>query len=263
MQRPLFMEEIGDDGVGHIALTRPDKHNAVNRELIDELTAALHGFGSDPRVRCVVLTGEGPSFCAGGDLEWMRHMATADVEENLADAQALGRLLTTLDELPRPTMALVHGAAIGAGLALVACSDVVIADSAAVFAMPETRLGLVPGVVAPPVVTAIGERAARRYSLTGERFGAAEAHRLGLVHEVVHGGALNSRGREVIESILKGAPGSQRESKAQMHWLRGRALDAAAVRDGATRIAQRRASAEGQEGMAAFLDKRKPSWTPD
>jgi methylglutaconyl-CoA hydratase len=262
MERPLFMEEIGDDGVAHIALTRPDKHNAMNADLVAELTTAFEGIGADPRARCVVLTGEGPSFCAGGDLAWMREMATADAESNLRDAQALGRMLATLDRLPLPTIALVHGAAIGAGLGMVACCDVVIADASARFGMPETRLGLVPGVIAPFVINAIGERAARRYSLTGERFDAADALRLGLVHETVHGGELESRGRAVVDSCLKGAPGSQRESKAQLFWLRGRTPGDDAVSDGAARIAQRRASEEGQEGMSAFLEKRKPNWTP-
>lgn len=262
MERPLFMEEIGDDGVTHVALTRPDKHNAVGPELIAELTAAFSGFAEDSRVRCLVLTGEGPSFCAGGDLGWMRQMSQADAETNLEDAKALGGLLSTLDTLPIPTVALVHGAAIGAGFALCACCDVVLADRTAQFALPETRLGLVPGVVAPFAIRALGERAARRYSLTGEQFDAETATRLGLVHEVVHGGQLWDRGREVLDSLLKGAPGSQCESKAQIQQLRGRLHLDAAVEDGAARIAKRRVSAEGQEGMAAFLDKRDPSWRP-
>jgi len=260
MERPLFLEEIDDDGVAHIALTRADKRNAFNAQLISELTAALRGFDDDPRVRCLVLTAEGNAFSAGADLEWMRAMSKADEAENLKDARALATLLETLDGFSRPTLALVQGAAIGGGLGLVACCDIAIASDGAVFALPEVRLGLTPATIHPYVVAAIGYRAARRYSLTGERFDAHEAHRLGLIHEVVGWGSLQSRGREIVESLLKGGPEAQADAKAQLRALYNRSLNAELQADAARRIATRRASDEGREGIAAFLEKRSPDW---
>ena len=262
MERPLFLEEIDDDGVARVTLTRPSKHNAMNAALVSELTTALEGLASDARTRCLVLAGEGESFCAGGDLEAMAALADADESAIRADADALAALLTTLDRFPMPTMALVHGAAIGGGLGLVACCDIVVADSSARFAMPEARLGLVPGVIAPFVAAAIGERRARTYSLTGDRFDAAEGHAFGLVHVHVHGGGLETRGREIVDSLLKGAPGAQHDSKMQLQGLRGGGPDDATISDGAARLAVRRASEEGREGIRAFLDKRRPAWRP-
>jgi methylglutaconyl-CoA hydratase len=263
MERPLFLEEIDNEGVARVTLTRPSKHNAINSALVTELATALDGLASDSRTRCLVLAGEGESFCAGGDLEAMQALADANESAIREDADALATLLTTLDRFPLPTLALVHGAAIGAGLGLVACCDIVVADSSARFAMPEARLGLVPGVIAPFVSAAIGERWARYYSLTGERFDAAAAHAYGLVHAHVHGGGLEPRGREIIDSLLRGAPAAQRESKAQLQGLRGGAPVDDTIADGAARLARRRASDEGREGIRAFLDKRRPSWRRD
>lgn len=262
MERPLFMEEIAADGVARITLTRPAKRNAVNGALIREMTDALDGIARDSRARCLVLAGEGEAFCAGGDLAEMSELAEADLDRNRADADALGQLLKTLDGFPMPTVALVHGAAIGAGLGIVACCDIVVADQTAAFALPESRLGLVPGVIAPFVAAVTGERWARRYSLTGERFDASTAQFLGLVHELVHGGTLESQGRQVVDAVLAGAPEAQRESKAQLQSLRGRTPDEQAVGDGAERLAKRRVSKEGREGVRAFVEKRKPAWTP-
>lgn len=261
MQRPFFLEEIDDRGVAHIALTRPDKHNAFHADLIAELTTALHGFDSDERVRCLLLTAEGKSFSAGADLTWMQSMAAASEQENLEDARALASLMDALDSFSRPTVALVQGPAIGGGVGLVACCDIVVAEpSAALFALSEVRLGLIPAVIQPYVAAAIGERAATRYTLTGERFSAETAQQLGLVHELAAWHDLRTRGEELIAELLKGGPAAQREAKAQLRALRGHAPGPEVNEDAAQRIARLRVGAEGQEGIAAFLEKRKPSW---
>lgn len=263
VEHPLFMEDVGEDGVATLTLTRPDKHNAFNAELIGQLTAALHGLQDDRRVRCLVLTGEGKSFSAGADLNWMRSMARAGKAENLEDARALARLMETLDGLEKPTVALVQGAAIGGGVGLVACCDIAVAAEEAVFALSEVRLGLIPAVIQPYVAGAIGVRAARRYTLTGERFTAQEAHRLGLVHEVVPAMGLQQTGARIVRALLKGGPEAQQEAKAQLRWLRGKEPDESVREDGATRIAALRVGAEGQEGISAFLEKRRPEWAPE
>jgi methylglutaconyl-CoA hydratase len=262
MERPLFLEELDDRGVAHIALTRPDKHNAFNADLIAELTTALQGIDSDDRVRCLLLTAEGRSFSAGADLTWMRAMAQAGEAENLADARKLAKLLETLDGLSKPTVALVQGAAIGGGVGLVACCDVVLAAQEAVFALSEVRLGLIPATIQPYVMQAIGPRQATRYTLTAERFGAEEAHRIGLVHEVVGIHGLRERGERVIAELLKGGPAAQAAAKDQLKALRGQGPDPHVHAAAAGRIARIRASAEGQEGIAAFLEKRDPNWRP-
>lgn len=263
VEYPLFMEDIGAGGVATLTLTRPDKHNAFNAELISELTTALQGMESDRRVRCVVLAAEGKSFSAGADLNWMRSMAGASQEENLEDARALARLMETLDGLAKPTVALVQGAAIGGGVGLVACCDIALASEDAIFALSEVRLGLIPAVIQPYVAGAIGVRAARRYTLTGERFDAQEAHRLGLVHQVASPLQLGPARDRLVRALVKGGPEAQREAKAQLRWLRGKEPDESVREDGARRIAALRVGAEGQEGISAFLEKRGPNWIPE
>lgn len=260
-QQRFFKERIGDDGVAHLTLARPEKHNAFNAELIESLTDSLRRLATERGVRCLVLSGEGSSFSAGADLEWMRAMAEASEEENLEDARALARMLETLDGFPAPTVALVQGPAMGGGVGLVACCDIAIASQEAVFALSEVRLGLIPATIHPYVVGAIGHRAARRYTLTGERIDAWEAYRIALVHMVVEdGAALHTAGRRILDTLLKGGPVAQRESKAQIRALSGGAPDAGTREDSARRIAALRVGAEGQEGIAAFLEKRKPGW---
>lgn len=255
-----------ESGAVYLTLSRPEKRNAVDdvlvRALSERLTAlAAEAEAGDANIRCVILQGAGESFCAGGDLAWMRRLAEADLAANRADAEALGNLLATLAAMPVPTVALVQGAAIGAGLGLVAACDIAVAADGTRFAMPEARLGLVPGVIAPVVADAIGLRAARYYSLTGARFDAETALQLGLVQRVTPAEDLAAAGEALRDSLQVGAPGAHAETKAQFAWLRdadsGRA---AAIRDGAGRLAARRASAEGREGMSAFLEKRNPVW---
>ncbi len=211
-------------------------------------------------MRCLLLTAEGKSFSAGADLNWMRGMARASEAENREDARALARLMATLDGLSRPTLALVQGPAIGGGVGLVACCDVAVAAHEAFFALTEVRLGLVPAVVAPHLAAAMGERALRRYALTGERFSAEEARRLGLVHEVVPGKKLEDCGRGVVEALLACGPAAQAACKDLLFAVAGRPIDGEMVDDTARRIAEIRVSREGREGVAAFLEKRPPRW---
>lgn len=263
MLRPLFLEEIDDRGIARVTLTRPEVHNALNDTLIAELTAALSGLGSDRRVRAVVLSAKGRSFSAGADLNWMQRMARNTEEENLADARALAELMRVLNTLPKPTMALVQGPALGGGVGLVACCDIAISAVTAHFSLSEVKLGLIPAVIAPYVIAAMGERAARRYFLTAERFTAPDALALGLVHMVVPDEALEDAGEKTIREILRGGPKAQVAAKDLIFSVSGRRRDERLIEDTAARIARVRASAEGREGIAAFLEKRKPKWIKD
>ncbi len=260
MTFPLFLQEIDEQGAARITLTRAEVHNAFNEALIAELTAALDGVAHDPRVRVVVLAAQGPSFSAGADLNWMKAMAGYSQSENLEDARRLARLMRTLNSLPKPTVALVQGSAYGGGVGLVACCDIVVAVEEARFCLSEVKLGLIPAVISPYVVATIGEAAARRYFLTAETFSSWEAQRLGLVHEVVDRGALEVRGRQVVDALLQGGPAAQHEAKDLVFAVAGRRIDEALIEETAGRIAALRVSDEGREGVAAFLEKRKPNW---
>ncbi len=248
-----------ENGVGTVVMDRPDRHNAFDEHVIAELTAGFAKLGADDSVRAVVLRGTGKSFSAGADLDWMRRMAAYDESANLADARALAALMRTIDTLPKPTVALVHGAAYGGGVGLVACCDIAIATEAAAFSLSEVKLGLIPAVISPYVVRAIGARAARRYFLTAERFDAVEARRLGLVHELVAGDGLEEAARQVLAALRGNGPAAVRAAKDLVAAVAGRA-PAEVEDDCARRIAVIRAGDEGKEGVAAFLEKRKPSW---
>ena len=263
MEKPLFMEEIADDGVAWVVLTRPEVHNAFNDRLIDELTTALHGIGTDDRVHVVVLSSKGRSFSAGADLNWMLRMSRNTEAENLEDARALARLMQTLDTLPKPTIALVQGAAIGGGVGLVACCDIAVAAETASFCLSEVKLGLIPAVIGPYVVAAIGERAARRYFLTAETFSAKQALDLGLIHEVVPDEAFEDAGRRIIRALMKGGANAHAAAKDLVRAIAQRPRDDDLIEDTAVRIARLRASDEAREGIAAFLEKRKPGWLRD
>ena len=263
MIEPYFVEEIGADGAARITLTRPELHNAFNDALISELTAVLRGLGSDERVHAVVLAAKGKSFSAGADLNWMKAMAGYSQERNQADAEALAELMFTLDRLGKPSIALVQGAAYGGGVGLVACCDIAIAAERATFSLSEVRLGLIPAVISPYVIAAMGARAARRYMLTGERFSAWEAHRQGLVHEVVAQVDLETTCRRILDEILAGGPNAQRAAKGLIFDVDARPIDAELRVETARRIAALRTSAEGREGISAFLDKRSPDWAPE
>jgi methylglutaconyl-CoA hydratase len=260
--RPAQLRVDVNDQVAVVALARPDVHNAFDEALIAELTRALAALDADPGVRVVVLAGQGKSFCAGADLNWMQRMAGYGHAENLADAGALANMLATLDRLAKPTIARVHGAAYGGGVGLVACCDIAIAAQEATFSLSEAKLGLIPATVGPYVVAAIGARQARRYFLSAERFTAAEALRIGLVHDVVPGDAIDLRLDTLIDALLVAGPRAQAESKALIRSVAARRIDDAVIADTVEWIAGVRASPEGREGVAAFLERRRPAWLP-
>jgi methylglutaconyl-CoA hydratase len=260
MTDSLFQVERRAGGVVWLTLDRPEIHNAFDDRLIVELTAELARLGEDDAVRIVVLTGAGRSFSAGADLNWMRRTSTYGEAENLADAAALARLMQTLNELPKPTVARVNGAALGGGAGLVACCDIVVASERAVFGTTEVRLGLIPAVIGPYVLAAVGPRHARRLMLTGERITAIEAARLGLVHEVVPAEQLDEATSRVVAELLKGGPAALAAAKRLIQGLAGRPIEPALIDDTARRIAALRATPEAREGVGAFLEKRAPDW---
>jgi len=250
------------NAIGIVVLNRPEVHNAFNETLIAELTAALRALDADASVRAVVLTGAGESFCAGADLNWMKKMAKFSWNQNLADVRALADALATLNGLSKPTLARVHGNVFGGGVGLVACCDIAIAEHNATFAFSEAKLGLIPATISPYVIEAIGARAARRYFLTGERFTAAEAFRLGLLHDLTPLPELDQRINEVLGFVVTAGPCAQAEGKALIRAVANRTIDAKVVADTAQRMARIRTTTEAKEGIAAFLAKRRATWVP-
>lgn len=251
------------DHVGRITLNRADRHNAFDDQVIAELADMFDQVASDPQVRVVILAANGKSFSAGADLGWMKRTAAYSVADNEADALLLADMLNKLDTLPKPTVALVQGGAYGGGVGLVAACDMAIAAEDAVFCLSEVRLGLIPSVISPYVLASMGGRAARRYFLTAERFDAGEAHRLGLVHDVVPADDLVAAGDRLTESLLAAGPEALAKAKQLIAHVAGQPIDAELRKETARRIAGARASAEGQEGIAAFLERRKPHWQAD
>ena len=247
-------------GVATLTLNRPERHNAFDDVLIAELTRALDICAADPSVRVVVLRSTGASFSAGADVQWMRRVADYTEAENREDSARLGRLMHVLDRLPKPTVAVVQGAAFGGGVGLAACCDIVLASSRARFALSEVKLGLIPAVISPYVIAAIGARQARRYFLTAETLDAKQALQIGLVHEIAEPDALDTRAEALLTTLLQLAPGAQAEAKDLVFLCEGRATDDTLRRETAHRIAARRATPEGREGLSAFLEKRVPSW---
>ncbi|HZZ83673.1 MAG TPA: enoyl-CoA hydratase-related protein [Anaeromyxobacteraceae bacterium] len=259
-----FSTRLDRRGCATVTLDRPELHNAFDDRLVAELTAELARLGSDRRVRAVFLAAAGRSFSAGADLGWMRRSAGYSREENLRDAQALAALMRTLHGLPQPTVALVQGAAYGGGVGLVACCDLAVATRRAAFCLSEVRLGLVPAVISPYVVAAIGPREARRWALTAEVFDAEEARRVGLVQEVVEGeAALAERAERLAANLVRNGPAALAAAKDLLRRVAGAPLDDALVAETAERIAAVRASPEGREGVAAFLEKRRPAWVEE
>ncbi|WP_114862093.1 enoyl-CoA hydratase/isomerase family protein [Azospirillum brasilense] len=252
--------DIAASGVAAVTMNRAEVHNAFNERVIADLTDAVLRLGSNPDVRAILLRGAGKSFSAGADLGWMKRMAGYSHGENVEDAMGLATMLRTLDECPKPTIAVVQGPAFGGGVGLVAACDIAIAAETASFALTEVRLGLIPAVISPYVVAAMGERACRRYFLTAERFSAAEALRLGLLHQTVEATELDAAVEVMVRNLLHCGPASQTAAKELIRAVARRPLDDALVRDTAERIARQRASDEGREGVGAFLEKREPAW---
>jgi methylglutaconyl-CoA hydratase len=251
-------------GVATVTLDRAAKHNAFDDQLIADLTEALLRLQQDDAVRVVVLTGEGASFSAGADMAWMRAMAQYSEDQNFDDALKLAELMSVLDGLRKPTIARVNGAAYGGGVGLVACCDIAICVDSAKFALTEVRLGLVPAVISPYVLAAIGGRQARRWFLTGEAFDAARAREMGLVHEVMPAASLDAAVAAQVEALLAGGPHALEAAKSLIARETGQTSSALrqVKKMTARLIAQLRVSAEGQEGLGAFLEKRKPRWKP-
>lgn len=256
-----WLEIERNGGVTTLWLNRPDRHNAFDEHLIAALDETLGALDADPAVRVVVLAGRGESFCAGGDLDWMRRMATVGAERNLADAQRLAIMLQRLYRMSKPTIARVHGAARAGGVGLVAACDIALASVQANFAISEVRLGLSPAAIAPYLLRALGERTVRRYLLTGERIDAQKALELGLVHERVSADALDSCVADIADTLLAGAPAALAAAKRLLADVAGRPLDAMLMAETAQRIATARAGHEAQEGIAAFKARRKPLWS--
>jgi len=249
--------------VARLRMARAEVHNAFDAGLIAELTAALDGVAADAAIRVLVLEAEGASFSAGADLNWMRGMAAASEEENRRDSLALARLMRTLDELPKPAIASVQGAAFGGGVGLVACCDIAIGVAEAKFGLTEAKLGLLPAVISPYVVAAIGARNARRYFASAEIFDAAEALRIGLLHKVVNATALDTAVQRQVDLLLKAGPIASASAKELVRDVASHADGARHDADNAALIARLRVSPEGQEGLSAFLDKRKPHWAAE
>ena len=256
--------QISRDGaVARVFLNRPDVRNAFNDAVIAELTAAFAGFAADASLRAVVLGGHGKAFCAGADLTWMRAMADYTWEQNRTDAQALADMLYAIWSCPVPVIGRVHGDCYAGGVGLAAVCDILVAAEGVNFCLSEAKLGLLPATIGPYVVKALGEQASRRYFATAERFDAARAHALGFVHEVVAAEALDAKVDELVAALVANGPAAVRACKALVHDVAARPVDDALRSDTARRIADIRASAEGKEGVQAFLNKRKPSWLAD
>ncbi len=249
-------------GVAVIWLNRPDVRNAMTIELIGELTDAVNAASEDPEVRAIVLAGTGKAFCAGADLNWMKAASTYGPAENEADSIKLANLLRAIAESPKPTVARVHGPAFAGGLGLVSACDIAVASFEAKFCLTEVRIGLIPAMISPYVIRAMGPRAASRYFLTAEVFDAAEAYRLGIVQELAPPEELDAAVNRILGTLVLAGPRAMADTKRLIHDITGKTVDDALARDTAQRIAQSRASEEGREGIASFLEKRKPNWHP-
>ncbi|MDX1376119.1 MAG: enoyl-CoA hydratase/isomerase family protein [Burkholderiales bacterium] len=259
MSAPLLVEIR--DAVATLTLNRPEIRNAFDDAQIERLTKALRDLEADAGVRVVVIAGNGPAFCAGADLNWMKRMAGYSYAQNLADAQALAGMLRTLDRMTKPTIARVHGPAFAGGTGLVAACDIALGTPQAKFCLSEAKLGLSPATISPYVVRAMGARMARRYFLTAEVFDAEEAHRVGLLSALVSADALDAALEGIVAQLLAGGPRAIAEIKDLIRAVSAGPLDDAMIADTARRIAEIRVTEEGREGIAAFLEKRKPAWT--
>ena len=248
------------DRIGHVTLNRPDLRNAFNEQSIAELALAFDELGRNELVRAIVLGANGPAFCAGADLNWMKKMAGYSDSENRADAMRLADMLRTIYTCPKPVVAKVQGDCYAGGMGLVAACDVVVSVDTANFCLSEVKLGLIPATISPYVIKAMGEQAARRYFLTAERFDAKEAHRIGFAHEIVPAADLDTKVAGIVQALANNSPNAVREAKKLVREIAGEPVTEALLEDTANRIAGIRASLEGREGVASFLEKRRPSW---
>jgi methylglutaconyl-CoA hydratase len=255
--------EIDNLGVARVTLSNPDKHNAFDDQIIAQLTESFSAVASNADVRVMVLGSEGKSFSAGADLDWMKRMANYSYDENLQDAQALALMLKTLNELPQPSIARVQGAAFGGAVGLVSCCDMAVAATAATFSLSEVKIGLVPATIGPYVIAAIGERAARRYFTTAERFNAQTAKHIGLLSEVIDAEHLDDQVNLLVNALLANGPEAILAAKQLVSDISGQTIDQNLIDHTCEIIAGIRVSEQGQEGLNAFLEKRKPHWLKD
>jgi methylglutaconyl-CoA hydratase len=246
--------------IGIVWMNRPKLHNVFDETMISELIAAMRTLNDDPAVRAVVLAGAGSSFCAGADLKWMQRMAGRPFEQNYADAMNFATLLSTIDTMQKPTIARVHGPAFAGGVGMVAVCDFAVAAFEAEFCLSEVRLGLIPSTIGPYVVRAMGERAARRYSLSAELFTAAEAYRIGLLSDIASLAELDTRINELLGKLIQGGPAAQALSKEWLRAVAGVPIHSDLIKESATLLATTRASEEGREGIRSFIERRKPAW---
>jgi methylglutaconyl-CoA hydratase len=256
--QPLKIERAA--GVARVVMSRPDVHNAFDEALIAALTEAFRQLDADPGVRVIVLAGEGKSFSAGADLNWMQRQSAAPLEANLEDARQLAELFRTIATCTKPTIARVHGAALGGGMGLASACDICVASTAAVFATSEVKFGIIPSAISPYVIRAIGQRQATRYFQTAERITAQRAWELGLVHELTEADALDTAVGKVVEALLGGGPLAQAAAKELIRAVADRPLGPEVIEDTARRIATLRATPEAREGLSAFLEKRPAAW---
>jgi len=252
--------EKSADGIGRIILNKVEQHNAFDDLMIKQLTRAIVQLDKDDAVRIIVLAANGKSFSAGADLNWMKRMAGYSWEQNYQDSLLLAGLMQSLYECRKTTVAIVQGAAFGGGVGLLACCDIVLASEKASFCLSEVKLGLIPAVISPYVVRAIGERNAKRYFATAERFDASEALRVNLVHKLFSADALEKECGSLLAEWLSNGPQAMLKAKHLVNLVQGSSVDESLIRETAQQIADTRASAEGREGITAFLQKRKPSW---
>ena len=262
MAKDSVLTRVSDNGVATIRFNRPHVHNAIDEAVMSQFTSGLRQVGADPAARVVVIAGEGESFCAGADLNWMKRSAAYTEQQNYQEAADFAALLQMLHQMPKPTIARVHGPAYGGGVGIVAACDIAIGARTASFSFSEVRLGLIPAMISPYAIAAIGERHARRYMLTAERIDATAALSIGLLHEVCDDEALDERLRQVTANLLRGGPASIAACKMLIDRVAHMPIDGETREYTARAIAAIRASAEGKEGVGAFLEKRKPGWIP-
>lgn len=254
------ISQVDNDGNATVMLNRPEVHNAFDPEMVEALTSTLKKLEANSNVRAVIVLGAGRNFCAGADIEHMKKSATFSREQNFRVAQQTARMLYALYKLKKPTIACVRGAVRGGGVGLVAACDIAIASRDATFRLSEVKLGIIPAMISPYVIAAIGERYARRYMLSGEEFDVAEAYRIGLVHDIVEAEALNASVGRMLAHLYSSGPHAIVAIKQLIPVTAHATIDDAILDETARRIAELRATSEAQEGLSAFLEKRKPSW---
>ena len=262
MSKYSTVEILFEDGIGQIWLNRPDLRNALNDVLIAELHQAISAAIADPKVRVILLAGKGKAFCAGGDLNWMKTARNMSAEEARKDSVKLAEVLRLMYESPKPIVARVQGSAFAGGMGLVAAADIAVASTDAKFCLSEVKLGLIPAMISPYVIKAMGEPNARRYMLTAEVFEAAEAYRIGLVHDIAQPEGFDELNNTILGNLLLASPNAMHETKRLIRDVSGQPIGDAVMNETAARIAKVRASDDAQEGIAAFFEKRKPSWVP-